>query len=283
MNERHRTNRPEVLAGFVVDDHVAVAAHNNDPGDDHRVEGADPEAEFGSEAVQVYTDPAASVSPFIIQSIVEQISANLNTVLLAGRVSAEQVVNYAKLLGPEMARLGDVITAEINEEGFELGGERLALNKVQIGEEAAEFSPFAFFIPGMAVFFLMFSIFDGSRSILLEDTRGTLPRLMTTPTSSAEIILGKMGGTFLTGLLQFVILMVASYFIFGISWGNSLPALATMIVLTVFAASGLGALLTSFAKNETQVSIVSSAVALTFGALGGSFSPRPTSPASLTR
>ena len=125
----------------------------------------------------------------------------------------------------------------------------------------------------MAVFFLMFSMFDGSRSILLEDTRGTLPRLMTTPTSTAEIILGKMGGTFLTGLLQFMILMVASYFIFGISWGNSIPALMTMIVLTVFAASGLGALLTSFAKNETQVNIISSAVALTFGALGGSFFP----------
>lgn len=234
---------------------------------------ADPEAEFGSQAVEVYTDPAASVSPFIIQSIVEQISASLNTVLLAGRVSAEQVVDYAQLLGPEMARLGEVISAEVDEDAFALGNERLALDKVQIGEEEEPFNAFAFFIPGMAVFFLMFSMFDGSRSILLEDSRGTLPRLMTTPTSSSEIILGKMGGTFLTGLMQFVILMVASYFIFGISWGNSIPALVTIIVLTVFAASGLGALLTSFAKNESQVSIISTAVALTFGALGGSFFP----------
>jgi ABC-2 type transport system permease protein len=234
---------------------------------------ADPEAEFGSGEVQVYTDPASNVSPFIIQSIVEQISASLNTVLLAGRVSAEQVVDYAQLLGPEMARLGEVITSEVDEDAFQLGDERLSLDKVQIGEEEEPFNAFAFFIPGMAVFFLMFSMFDGSRSILLEYNRGTLPRLMTTPTSTSEIILGKMGGTFLTGLLQFSILMAASNVIFGISWGNSLPALALLIVLTVFAASGLGALLTSFAKNESQVAIMSSTIALIFGALGGSFFP----------
>jgi len=125
----------------------------------------------------------------------------------------------------------------------------------------------------MAVFFLMFSMFDGSRSILLEQTRGTLPRLMTTPTPTGEIILGKMGGTFLSGLLQFAILVLASTYLFDISWGSSPLGVATIMVLTVFAAAGLGALLTTFARNENQASIIASAVSLTFGALGGSFFP----------
>jgi ABC-2 type transport system permease protein len=95
---------------------------------------------------------------------------------------------------------------------------------------------------------------------------------MTTPTATSQIILGKMGGTFLSGLLQFAILVVASTVLFDISWGSPL-GVATIMVLTVFAAAGLGALLTTFARNENQASIIASAVSLTFGALGGSFFP----------
>jgi ABC-2 type transport system permease protein len=94
---------------------------------------------------------------------------------------------------------------------------------------------------------------------------------MTTPTPISEIILGKMGGTFLTGLMQFTILMLASRFIFQLSWGNSLLGLAMIVLLTVFAASGLGALLTSFTRNQLQANIVGMTVSLVFGALGGSF------------
>ncbi|MDA1329782.1 MAG: ABC transporter permease [Chloroflexi bacterium] len=226
-----------------------------------------------SGSVELYLDPAANISPFIIQSIVEQITAGANTILLAAGVTADQIVEQAELLGPAMENLAPVLTAELQPENFDFSSQKLTLNKIEVGEARESFSPFAFFIPGMAVFFLMFSMFDGSRSILLEESRGTLPRLMTTPTPIWQIILGKMGGTFMTGLLQFTILVIASTLIFGISWGSSIPGLITVVVLTVFAASGLGALLTVFARNETQASIVGSAVSLVFGALGGSFFP----------
>jgi ABC-2 type transport system permease protein len=231
------------------------------------------EFEFEPVSVQIFTDPAAELSPFIVISIVEQITAGLNGALLAGQVSASQAVQQAALLGPALANLGAVLAEELTVENFDSEQPRLDLALIETGEAAEPFDVYAFFVPGMAVFFLMFSMFDGSRSILLEQTRGTLPRLMTTPTSTGEIILGKMGGTFLTGLLQFTILVLASTLLFGISWGSSPVGVATIVVLTVFAAAGLGALLTTFARNENQASIIASAVSLTFGALGGSFFP----------
>lgn len=231
------------------------------------------EFEFEPVSVQVFTDPAANISPFIVNSIVEQITASLNGGLLAGQVSAAQAVQHAALLGPALANLGPVLAGELTAENFDAEQPRLDLALIETGEAAKPFDIYAFFVPGMAVFFLMFSMFDGSRSILLEQTRGTLPRLMTTPTSTSEIILGKMGGTFLSGLLQFSILVLASTLLFGISWGSSPLGVATIVVLTVFAAAGLGALLTTFARNENQASIIASAVSLTFGALGGSFFP----------
>lgn len=226
----------------------------------------------GKGSVQLFTDPTSEISPLIIESIVERVTSGLNTVLLAGDVSAESIVPYAQLIGPQMASLGNVIGEELAAENFDFSEGRLNLNTVQTGE-GEPFDPFAFFIPGMAVFFLMFSMFEGSRSIILEETRGTLPRLMTTPTPNWEIILGKMGGTFLSGLLQFTVLVAASSFIFGVNWGNSPIGLALIVVLTVFAASGLGALLTVFARNENQAGVIGGAVSLIFGALGGSFFP----------
>lgn len=228
---------------------------------------------LGSATVQVFTDPAADISPFIIKSIVEQITAGLNSALLAGQVSAEQIVEQAALLGPTMAELGNVLEQELTPENFNTQEPLLGLEVVETGEAEEPLDIYAFFVPGMAVFFLMFSMFDGSRSILLEQTRGTLPRLMTTPTPTSQIILGKMGGTFLTGLLQFTLLVVISTVVFGTNWGNSPLGIATIMVLTVFAAAGTGALLTTFARNENQASIIASAVSLTFGALGGSFFP----------
>lgn len=228
-------------------------------------------AALGSATVEVFTDPAAEVSPFIVKSIVERITADVNTALLAGQLSGQQAAEYAAVLGPALAGLPAAIAAEVSADTFD-GSQRLDLELVESGE-AGGFDVFAFFVPGMAVFFLMFSMFDGSRSILLEQTRGTLPRLMSTPTPLTEIILGKMGGTFLTGILQFTILVIASTLIFNINWGSSPLGVITIMVLAVFAAAGLGALLTTFARNENQSGIIASAVSLVFGALGGSFFP----------
>lgn len=227
----------------------------------------------GTAAVELYTDPAASVSPIIIKSIVERISASINTLLISGSVASEVIVPYAPLLGPEMANLGEAIGAELQSERFNFQEPRLTLETIATGEDEEPFDPFAFFIPGMAVFFLMFSMFEGSRSILQEERNWTLQRLMSTPTPTWQIILGKMGGTFLTGLLQFIVLVVSSSLLFGVSWGSSVLGLAIMVVLTVFAASGLGAMLTAFSRNENQAGVVGSAVSLVFGALGGSFFP----------
>jgi ABC-2 type transport system permease protein len=227
----------------------------------------------GRNTVQLYLDPSANISPFIIQSVVDQITASSNTILLAAGVSVDQILNYSSTLGPALAGLEPAITAELNQENLISDIQRLSITKTEVGQPSEEIDVYAYFVPGMAVFFLMFSMFDGSRSILLEESRGTLPRLMTSPTPLSQIILGKMLGTFLTGLLQFSVLVIASTIIFGVSWGSSIPALIIIVVLTVFAASGLGAALTVFAQTETQASVIATTVALVFGALGGSFFP----------
>ncbi len=109
----------------------------------------------------------------------------------------------------------------------------------------------------------------GARS-WLERSQGTLPRLLVSPTSSAQVLGGKVLGIFFTGVAQVGILILASSVFFGVKWGD--PAgVAVLILAAVFGATGWGMLITALARTPAQVGSIGSALMLIFGILGGSF------------
>lgn len=132
-------------------------------------------------------------------------------------------------------------------------------------------NPFAFFAPSMAIFFLMITMFEAPRSILIEKEEGTLGRLIRTPTGTAEILAGKMGGAFMTGIVQFALLVAASSLIFHLQWSSSLSALLLMVCAVVLAAGSLGALIAAFSRDLLQAGAIGGAIALVSAGLGGNF------------
>jgi ABC-2 type transport system permease protein len=137
-------------------------------------------------------------------------------------------------------------------------------------DEAVEFDTLAYIAPGMALMFLMYTVSYGGRSILAEKTQGTLPRLLVSPTSSTQILGGKIFGIFLTGAAQMLILIGATTLFFQVKWGDSV-GLIILILAAVLGATGWGMLITALARSPGQVASVGSAVMLIFGILGGSF------------
>ncbi len=108
---------------------------------------------------------------------------------------------------------------------------------------------------------------------------GTLPRLAITPTHSLTILIGKMAGIVLTGLLQVGVLWGATSLI-GAYWG---PPLAVFIVLLalVLAATSVGALISAWSKSAGQAGAIGTAITLIGAAASGSFFPRTNLPAAL--
>ncbi|WP_420630765.1 ABC transporter permease [Candidatus Leptofilum sp.] len=223
---------------------------------------------------EFYADPAATLTPNIVRGVVTQIINGFNTAAISVDVTVSQLTEQALTLGPAMANLGSALNSELESE---IGPNQLSLtlNDVAVGEEedTSDISPFAFFAPSMGILFLMFSMVDGTRSILDEQKGGTLDRLVSTPTSSLEILLGKIGGVFLTGALQFIVFVIASSLLFSLSWGSSPAGLALMVVAVVLAFTSLGAFIAAFARDANQANIIGSVVTLAFAALGGNFVP----------
>jgi ABC-2 type transport system permease protein len=146
----------------------------------------------------------------------------------------------------------------------------ITLKKNQEGAEAIEFDILAFMAPGMALMFLMYTVSYGGRSILAERSQGTLPRLLVSPTSTSQVLGGKVLGIFFSGVAQVGILILASSIFFGVKWGDAL-GLVVLILATVLGATGWGMLITALARSPAQVGSVGSALMLIFGILGGSF------------
>jgi ABC-2 type transport system permease protein len=218
--------------------------------------------------IEVYKNPLSPVSSGVVQSIVEEFLSRVET----GRVAATVVITQLlseNLITPDRV---EALAQEIGARQAGVEGEQapLSLSSAESGEVQGSFNIMAYMAPGMALMFLMFTVSNGGRTILMEQVRGTLPRLLVSPTRSAQILMGKLLGIYLTGVLQMLILIIASSVIFGLQWGDPVAVLV-LVLAAVFGATGWGMLLTSIVRTPGQVSSIGTAVMLIFGILGGSF------------
>jgi ABC-2 type transport system permease protein len=218
--------------------------------------------------IEVYKNPLAPVSAGVVQSIVEEFTSRVETGRVGGQVIVTQML-AAGLISPGQA---GAIALEMGRRQADAAGQApaITLRAEQSGRAETAFNPMAYMAPGMALMFLMYAVSNGGRTILAEQDLGTLPRLLVTPTNSAQVLIGKILGVYITGLLQMLILILACSSLFGIQWGDSL-GIQALILAAVFAATGWGMLVTALAHTPGQVSSMGTAIMLTFGILGGSF------------
>jgi ABC-2 type transport system permease protein len=222
--------------------------------------------------VEVYANPARPLSASTVQSVtaevVNQIEAGpvsgqvaIAGLLETGRLSLQDVPEYAAGLAPRLAADEPASAGIILETGPESEPKQ---------EQGGSY--LGYLAPGMAVFFLMYTVTYGGRSLLAERDGGTLPRLLATPTASAMVLGGKVLSIFTTGALQVGLLVLASNLLFRLSWGDPLGVAALVLAVSA-AATGWGILLASFARTPYQVSSMGTAMMLFFGLLGGTFIP----------
>jgi ABC-2 type transport system permease protein len=219
-------------------------------------------------SIEVYKNPTRPVGSGVIQSIVEEFLSRVETGRVGGEVILTQMLT-AGLISP--AEVNSLVADLADRQALAVEAEpALSLQASESGEEQQAFDPMAYMAPGMALMFLMFTVSNGGRSILAERALGTLPRLFVSPTHGAQVLIGKVFGVYLTGVMQMLILVGAGSVLFGLQWGDPLGVLV-LILAAVYAATGWGMLITALTRTPGQVAAIGSAIMLTFGILGGSF------------
>ncbi|MGE5641922.1 MAG: ABC transporter permease, partial [Byssovorax cruenta] len=216
--------------------------------------------------IEVYTNPSRPTSAGVIAAIVDE---------FISRVEEGRVRGMTSIMGLMQAGLLNSQNAEgearaLFENVDQTPATAIMLKTDQEGKAAVNFDVLAYMAPGMALLFLMYTVSYGGRSILAERSQGTLPRLLVSPTSTAQVLGGKVLGIFFTGIAQVGILILASSIFFGVRWGDT-AGLTALILATVFGATGWGLLITAIARTPAQVANTGTALMLIFGILGGSF------------
>jgi len=216
--------------------------------------------------IEVYTNPSRPTSSGVVKAIVDEFVSRVEEGRTSGMTSIVQLMSSG-LVSPQDAE------SEANnlfQNVDETESSAITLKKNTEGAGAVEFDLLAYFAPGMALMFLMYTVSYGGRSILTERSQGTLPRLMISPTHTAQVLGGKVLGIFFMGVAQVGILILASSVFFQVKWGDVL-GVVVLILAAVFGAAGWGMLITAFARTPAQVGSTGSAVMLIFGIMGGSF------------
>ena len=259
---------PSAARQWVEDDEVAAAVIIP-AGFTDSVIPAGPTAASGPAVnIEVYANPARPIGGSVITSIVETFISRVETARVSGAVTIAQLIQHGLLSAAEAAAVGQALAAQPS---AQTGASPITLTRVTAaGPAAAEFDVIAFFAPGMAMLFLMYTVSQGARTLLTERDLGTLARLFVSPTHAVQILGGKVLGIFLTGAAQVGVLVLASSLLFGLRWGDPL-GVVVLILAVALAATGWGLVLAAFARNAAQVGSLGAALMLLFGILSGTF------------
>lgn len=260
-----------VVARRQVDDDQAAAAVVVPAGfTDSIIPRAGQRPSAGVVKIELYKNPARPVSAGVIQAIVEGFLSRVETGRVSGEVIVRQALDAGLIAPDQIERFAANIGERLSRIATEEPAIRLRTPLEGEEEKIAAFNPMAYMAPGMALLFLMFTVSNGGRSLLVERSQGTLARLLISPTTGAQVLVGKLIGAYLTGVLQMTILIMASALLFDLRWGDPLGVFV-LILAVVFGAIGWGMLITALARTPNQVGVIGSAVMLIFGILGGSF------------
>jgi ABC-2 type transport system permease protein len=113
-----------------------------------------------------------------------------------------------------------------------------------------------YFVPGvignlMLIMVMMLTAY----AVVREREIGTLEQIMVTPVRRFEFILGKTIPFFLIGCTDAAMISLIGTFWFGVPFRGSVVVLASGIVIFLFAALGLGLLISTISKTQQQAMI----------------------------
>jgi len=219
--------------------------------------------------IEVYANPTRSTGAGIVKAIVDEFLSRVEEARVSDATSIEQLMFSGRITPQQALAAGSAASQGIHTIS-PASTLAVKINSSTANGDAVKFDALGYIAPAMALMFLMYTVSYGGRSILAERAQGTLSRLLVSPTSTAQILGGKVFGIFLTGTAQMLILIGASSLFFQLKWGDPLGVIV-LVLAAVFGATGWGMVITALARTPSQVASVGTAVMLIFGILGGSF------------
>ena len=210
----------------------------------------------------------ALISAQAVQAALSQISS-LTTIANQSVAAAEKITPFTS----ESERQA-YFNASLTRAQTELAAAPQRLSVTQgTTPDQIQYDPLANSSAGQLITWVFIPLIGLAGVFAYERQKGTLRRLLTTPTSKAIYLIGTIVGQVLTALVQMTLLVGFGIVALHVNWGQNPPALAIMLVASALAASALGTMLATFVKTESQASGISVMLGMSMALLGGCWYP----------
>ncbi len=105
----------------------------------------------------------------------------------------------------------------------------------------------------LATLALFFSFLLTGISFLRERSQGTMERLMASPLSRLDIVVGYLFGFFIFALTQTLIMVLFTIYVLGVNYYGDLWQIFVFQIVIITGAVNLGIFISTFARNEFQM------------------------------
>ena len=136
----------------------------------------------------------------------------------------------------------------------------------------ADMGQFDLGAPSQLVLFVFLTAMAGSAALILTRKLGISQRMLSTPTPVRSVVFGESLGRWGTAMVQGLYIMLFSFLIFGVDWGDPVGAFLVLIAFSGVGA-GAGVLMGSTFSNDEQASGVGVMLSIGLAALGGAMFP----------
>jgi ABC-2 type transport system permease protein len=136
-----------------------------------------------------------------------------------------------------------------------------------------------FIIPGIAAMLLQTqSISLCAAAVVREREMGTVEQLLVTPIRPGELLLGKIAPNIIIAIINMLTVVAVGILLFGVPFQGSFRLFLWLSFMYVFAGLGLGLLISTVSRNQTQAQQLIGVTLLVGMILGGFIFPRETMP-----
>ncbi len=202
---------------------------------------------------------------------IEAVAANQSAVFRAARlVEAQGLADFGEAVTTARVVASGSTGTEVI---VETTGESL------FGEDLGQFDLGA---PQQLILFVFLTSLAGSAALIQTRRLGVSRRMVSTPTSIGQILLGETGGRFAIAMIQGLFIMIGAAVAFEVRWGNLFGAAALLIMIALVGA-GAGMLMGALFDNDEQAGSMGVFVGLGLAALGGCMVPMEIFPDTMVK
>jgi ABC-2 type transport system permease protein len=139
--------------------------------------------------------------------------------------------------------------------------------------DQVEYDPRANSSAGQLITWVFIPLIALSELFAYERQKGTLRRILTTPTRKATYLFGTIFGQVDFALVQMSLLVGFGSLVMKLNWGHDLGGLAVMLLAAALAAAAMGTMLGTFVKTPGQANGLSIMLGMVMALMGGCWYP----------